>query len=103
MASLGQDSFTQGTANIATGITVGTGAISYLNENAGAISVLIGFTSLIIALVFYVLNYRLKRSAHKSYREELLLELVEQLKSEVPQHHGLLKKAAGNITDRRRS
>ncbi len=102
MASLGQDSFTQGTANIATGIAAGTGMIGFLNENAGAISVLIGFTSLIVAVIFYVLNYRLKRAAHTLYRDEILSDLVEQLKSEVPgEEGGHLLEAARRVKERR--
>ena len=101
MANGSHDSITLATGNIATGIAAGTGMLSFLNENAGAISVLIGFTSLIIALVFYVLNYRLKRSAHRSYRDELLAELIDQLKAEVPEEHGRLVEAARKVTERR--
>ena len=83
MADTAHDSITLGTGNIATGVAAGTGIISFLNENAGAISVLIGFASLLIALLFYVLNYRLKRNAHKLDHEEMKQEIIDQIKSEL--------------------
>ena len=80
MASPSHESVTLGTANIATGITAGTGMISYLNENAWAISVIIALASLFIALVFYVLNYRLKVRATELYRDEILGDIINQMK-----------------------
>lgn len=82
MASPTSDSSTLATASIATVTSVGTGVTAFLNGNAGAISVLIGFASLLVALLFYILNYRLRSRAQSMYRDEILQEVIEQLKAE---------------------
>jgi len=103
MANGSHDSITLGTGNIATGIAAGTGVMGFLNQNAGAISVLIGFTSLLIALIFYVLNYRLKAKAHDLYRDEIMNEILDQIKSEAGEDAAPLVDKLTVIKDRRRS
>ena len=51
----------QQVGNGATGIGVGAGAYSFLVQNSDAISLLIAIGMFIIALTFYILNYRLNR------------------------------------------
>jgi len=103
MANGSHDSITLGTANIATGTVVATGMLGWLNENAGAISVLIGFTSAIIALVFYVLNYRLKLKAHDLYRDEVMNEILDQIRSEAGEDAAPLVDKLAMIKERRGS
>lgn len=82
MADLDHSSFTSGMANTATGVSVATGAFAFLNENAAAISVLIGFASFIVALIFYILNYRQKVKAGNNYRDEIMEDILAQIRSE---------------------
>jgi hypothetical protein len=69
-------------ANTAAGISAGSGMLTYLNQNAAAIGVIITLASFILALVFYVLNYRLKVRATSMYRDEIMQEVVSQIRSE---------------------
>jgi uncharacterized membrane protein YhiD involved in acid resistance len=69
-------------ANTAVGISAGSGMLTYLNQNAAAIGVIITLASFILALVFYVLNYRLKVKATEMYRDEIMQEVVSQIRSE---------------------
>jgi hypothetical protein len=56
--------------------------LTALNQNAAAIGVIITLASFILALVFYVLNYRLKVKATEMYRDEIMQEVVSQIRSE---------------------
>jgi hypothetical protein len=69
-------------ANTAAGISAGSGMLTALNQNAAAIGVIITLASFILALVFYVLNYRLKVRATSMYRDEIMQEVVSQIRSE---------------------
>ena len=82
MSVNGQDSITLGVANTATGASVASGMFSFLNENAAAIGVVITLASFLVACIFYVLNYRLKVRATSMYRDEIMQEVVSQIRSE---------------------
>lgn len=104
MADLDQSSFTSGMANTATGVSVATGAFAFLNENAAAISVLIGFASLLVALIFYILNYRLRVKAQNLYRDEILQEVVDQIIAQVDEDEvdtTIILRATANLKDKR--
>lgn len=78
-ASKAIDSITLGTANIAAGASAGSGMLTFLNENAGAIGVLVSLATFLTALIFYILNYRMKVKATNLYHEELRDEVLEDL------------------------
>lgn len=105
MANHSLESITLGTANIATGVTAGTGMITFLNENAAAISVVIAFVSLLIASVFYILNYRLKLKATDMYREEILNDIIHQIKNQATKegmdHNDLINVVNKKVKERR--
>lgn len=73
---------TSAMGNIATGTSVITGALAFLNDNAGAISVLIAFASFIVALIFYILNYRMKSKANEHYLDEVIEEVISRILEE---------------------
>lgn len=47
------------------GLIAGSGIITFMNENAGALSVIISFLGLILAAFFYWLNYRARKAEER--------------------------------------
>lgn len=48
-----------------TGLVAGSGVITFMNDNAGALSVIISFLGLLLAAFFYWLNYRVKKAEER--------------------------------------
>ena len=67
----------QQVGNGATGIGLGAGAYSFLTQNSDVISLGIATTMLIVAILFYILNYRLNRK-----RLSLAVDAAAQGKAE---------------------
>lgn len=64
-------------ATISTTVSTTTGMWAWIGNNSGALSVIIGFASLCIALVFYCLNYANNK---KTAREEIERDIVNKIK-----------------------
>lgn len=64
-------------ATISTTVSTTTGLWAWIGNNSGALSVIIGFASLCIALVFYCLNYANNK---KTFREEIERDIVNKIK-----------------------
>ena len=52
-------SVTDSVGNVATGISLGAGVIGYIIENPDFATAIIAGLSAVIALIFYILNYRI--------------------------------------------
>lgn len=70
-------------ANIATGLTAGSGIISFLNSNATIIG--LGFTaaSFTLAFAFGFLNYRFNKRNRKLTHNAEIKKAAERIKSEI--------------------
>lgn len=86
------------TANTATGSTAVFGGMAYLNENAAAIGALCAMISLMIAIIFYILNYRLRKIQAAANIEKITEEVLGQIMSQVPEARDAITK----IRDRRK-
>ncbi|MBW1725994.1 MAG: hypothetical protein JRJ62_00150 [Deltaproteobacteria bacterium] len=51
----------QNTANTATGVAVASGMYGFVSENAPVFGIFLTMLSIIIATIFYMLNYRINR------------------------------------------
>lgn len=64
------------TANLATGVSLGTGFGGYITANVDTITISIGVFSALVALLFYILNYRLNLKTHElneiAFRKEMM-------------------------------
>lgn len=59
-----------------TGVATASGMLSWINSNAPALGVILSALSLLVALIFYILNYRLNRKQmDERLRDEILKEL----------------------------
>ena len=83
---------TSAMANSATGLTVGSGATMWITENATLIGLLIAALGLIVGTIFHFLNYRENRKASSMRRDEIVQEVIDQVKSEIPEYSGALNK-----------
>lgn len=96
-------------AHIATGAAVGTGISGYLTANATMVTIVIGITSLLIGLLFYVLNYRLNlrqvELGERQYKEEMDSIFMSRLKEkEIDEEQFLLiLEAMESVKDSRQS
>ena len=64
-------------ATISTTVSTTTGLWAWIGNNSGALSVIIGFASLCIALIFYCLNYANNK---KTVRDDVERDLVNKIK-----------------------
>lgn len=59
-----------------TGVATASGMLNWINSNAPALGVILSALSLLVALIFYILNYRLNRKQmDERLRDEILKEL----------------------------
>lgn len=72
---------TLGIANIAAGVSAGSGVLTFMNENAGALGVIISLATLTTAMIFYIMNYKLRILELKVNREELRDEVIDEVLS----------------------
>lgn len=98
MGAKASEQITIVTANTATGSTAVFGGMAYLNENAAAIGALCAIVSLMIAIIFYVLNYRLRKMQAATNIEKITEEVLGQIMSQVPEARDAITK----IRDRRK-
>ncbi len=72
----------QASAHVATGATVGSGFMAFMTENATVIGLSMTAISLVVALTFYVLNYRLNKkrleNSERALRDSILAELADK-------------------------
>jgi len=85
-------------ANTATGSSALFGGMAYLNENAAAIGAICAIFSLFVAIIFYVLNYRLKKIHSADNIQKITEEVLDQIMSQVPE----AKDAISKVRDRRK-
>lgn len=75
---------TQMITNTATGFTVASGAMAYLNDNAAAIGALCAIASLMVAIGFGIANLIIRKREAGKNRDALIDEIVGQIRSENP-------------------
>lgn len=68
-------------ANIGATTSITTGFWSWIDANAGALSVIIAFISALIALTFYILNYIENRKRNREEHEVRMLEKLSIVRS----------------------
>ena len=91
----------QQVGDISTGTTAGFGFVHLVTENATFISISVMVVSAVVAIVFHVLGYVLKRRELEvlqgDHRDGVVRELMEQMGCE--QDRAALKKAARSLRD----
>lgn len=74
-------------ASTVTSATVATGALDTINQYAPAIGLVLSLTSIIIGIVFFLINNRREKRrekrAHKEFVEALTRDIREQVMSEL--------------------
>lgn len=78
---MNKENLAQTVASGSTGMAFSSGIFAYMNENAGAISLIIGFTSLLITAIFTYLSWKSgvkanKLTAERDRRKEENDELI---------------------------
>lgn len=92
-------------ANVATGLTAGSGMVNFINEHATVIGIVFTGSSFLLAFIFYILNYRLNKKGLKIKHESEIKKARKRIRREViaasPDHKDELLRIIDSLDDRR--
>lgn len=92
-------------ANVATGLTAGSGMVNFINEHATVIGIVFTGSSFLLAFIFYILNYRLNKKGLKIKHESEIKNARDRIRREVmavnPEYKDKLLSILDNLEDRR--